>query len=195
MPAVLAPLPPAETRPVAPVFDLCDASWVDQVQPVLVRVLERHCGFRGHDLEDAVQDALLKIYQRLDRFDPTRGVRFSTWCSVIALNCGRDVLRRRRLPLTPLSTDLDIEDGGLAPLVHAHQQEFAAEYRQALQQISDDHRELLELREDQELGYGDIGRRTGLSLGTIKSRISRARDALRRRLAHYDVEAECAACG
>ena len=135
--------------------------------------------------EDAAQEAFIRAWRRLDSF---RGGRFQSWLFTIVANLSRDELRRRgRRPQTSLDAarddpdraSLDPADEGPSPESIAEQGDLRTLLEQALAQLPDDWREVVVLSDVQDLAYDEIAAITGLPLGTVKSRLSRARGRLR----------------
>lgn len=144
-------------------------------------VAVRMCGNRD-DAQDCVQDAMLRIYRALDRFKGQSS--FSTWVYRITMNTCLDELRRRKSRAT---TSLDqLLETGWAPTDEFDTPEhraIAGERRQALSKaianLPEDMRSAIILREMQGLTYEEISDALSVNVGTIKSRISRAREKLR----------------
>lgn len=134
------------------------------------------------DAQDCVQDAMLHIYRALDRFKGQSS--FSTWVYRITMNTCLDELRRRK---ARASTSLDaLLENGWAPTNekdNPEQSAIEAERRRALskaiQSLPEDMRSVIILREMQGLSYEEISDVLSVNMGTIKSRISRAREKLR----------------
>ncbi len=135
--------------------------------------------------EDATQEAFIKAWQRIDTF---RGGSFRSWLFTIAANQSRDELRRRqRRPAQSLDAarddpdraDLDPPGNEPAPDAEAERSEMRAALERALMTLPDDWREVVVLSDVQGLDYREIAEVTGLALGTVKSRLSRARSHLR----------------
>ena len=135
--------------------------------------------------EDATQEAFLRAWRRIDSF---RGGRFQSWLFTIVANLSRDELRRRgRRPQTSLDAarddpdraSLDPADDGPSPEAVAEQGDLRAALQAALAQLPDDWREIVVLSDVHDLPYDEIAATTGLPLGTVKSRLSRARARLR----------------
>jgi len=135
--------------------------------------------------EDATQEAFIRAWTRLETF---RGGRFQSWLFTIVANLARDELRRRgRRPQTSLDAarddpdraSLDPVDLGPTPEAVAEQGDLRALLEAALAQLPDEWREIVVLSDVQDLAYEEIARITGLPLGTVKSRLSRARGRLR----------------
>lgn len=135
--------------------------------------------------EDATQEAFIRAWRRIDTF---RGGRFQSWLFTIVANLSRDELRRRgRRPQTSLDAarddpdraSLDPADDGPSPEAVAEQGDLRALLQAALAQLPDDWREIVVLSDVKDLAYDEIASITGLPLGTVKSRLSRARGRLR----------------
>jgi RNA polymerase sigma-70 factor, ECF subfamily len=135
---------------------------------------------------DAVQEAFLSAYRNLSRF---RGDSFRSWLTRIALNAATDVLRlRRRRPVDPYPEWED--DSWQPPTDESEGPEQTAIARSrsrtiaaALAQITEDQRAAIVLYDVEGYDYHEIAQMTGVSLGTVKSRIHRGRLALRDLLA------------
>ena len=130
---------------------------------------------------DLTQETFLSAWQALPRF---RGKSaFSTWLYRMAVNACIDFLRReKRRAVLPLSSEddaLQLPDQGPSPQEALEQQERLLALRQALAALSPHHRKVLVLRELEGLSYREIAQYLGLEEGTVKSRIARARLALR----------------
>ena len=131
---------------------------------------------------DAVQEAFFSAYRNLGRF---RGDSFRSWLTRIALNAATDVLRRRkRRPADPFPEWED--EAWQPPAPESEGPERVALRRNrsrvlaaALQQITDDQRMAIVLYDVEGYDYQEIADMTGVSLGTVKSRIHRGRLALR----------------
>lgn len=134
------------------------------------------------DALEAAQDAFLAVWRGIGEF--RADAAFSTWLYRLATNACLDLLRREKKRGGDVS--LDDEEARLDPADAAPQPEEAAiradtqrMVREALYALPDDHRQVLLLRETEQLSYQEIADVTGLELGTVKSRINRARQALR----------------
>ena len=134
--------------------------------------------------EDAAQEAFIHAYRSLASF---RGGSFRAWLLRIAANACYDELRRRRAR-PALSLDAPTPAGGHPPDIphpgpslddHAQRLELARCLQDALAALPPDQRLAVILCDVQGLPYEEIAQATGTSLGTVKSRISRARARLR----------------
>lgn len=135
--------------------------------------------------EDAAQEAFIRAWRRIDSF---KGGRFQSWLFTIVANLSRDELRKRaRRPQTSLDAarddpdraSLDPVDDSPSPEATALTGDLRDVLQRALQQLPDDWREIVVLSDVHDLAYDEIARITDLPLGTVKSRLSRARGRLR----------------
>jgi RNA polymerase sigma-70 factor, ECF subfamily len=135
---------------------------------------------------DAVQEAFFSAYRNLSRF---RGDSFRSWLTRIALNAATDVLRlRKRRPSEPYPEWEDDAwqppaDAADAPERQALRRDAARLLSRALATITADQRTAIVLYDVEGYDYQEIAQITGVSLGTVKSRIHRGRLALRDLLA------------
>jgi RNA polymerase sigma-70 factor (ECF subfamily) len=131
------------------------------------------------DAEDVVQDALLRAYRG---FDGLRGADAKGWLLTIVRNCHASAHRRQwrhltvALPEDPMHEPVANEPD---PERSAMEQDESEDLARLLAGLSLEHREVLELRELEELSYREIAAVTRLPVGTVMSRLARARSALR----------------
>ena len=158
----------------------------------VIAIIFRFLGQRfRHEVEDIAQDVFLKVFRVIGQFDPARA-RFTTWVYTFVRNHCYDVLKKRRLPvvsLTPIDDDGPsrdpTDDRELRPASSAVNQELGQKIGQALAELGEDQRMVFILREYEGLDYAAIAQVTGVSEGTVKSRLFRAKEALRMRLEPY----------
>ena len=128
----------------------------------------RLCG-NEEDAQDAAQEAFLSAWRGLPSF--REEAEFATWLYRLASNAAIDCLRRGKRQRGNLSLDdEELAEGA----------ELRSEVARGLDKLRPDHRQILVLRELGHLSYEEIAGRLELDLGTVKSRISRARGALRK---------------
>lgn len=140
----------------------------------------RMCG-SPDDAEEAAQEAFLAAWKGLASF---RGdSAFSTWLHRLAANACIDLMRRSRRARSELSLDDELAaepvDERASPQRELERREQREAVQRGLAALPDEHRTVLVLREIEQLSYTEIAEVTGLELGTVKSRISRARAQLR----------------
>lgn len=142
-----------------------------------------------HNYEDAVdlsQDVFLKAYSALDSYRPK--YPFPAWLFRIARNATIDEIRRRRLSTVSLDEPLETSDGRIDrdpvgedadPEDLLLETELHERVEAAMAALPDKYREPLVLRHAAEMSYDEIADALELPLGTVKTRIFRAREALR----------------
>lgn len=138
------------------------------------------------DALDAAQDSLLRLFDSFSRFDPSRPLR--PWLARIVRNRALDLRRRRRARPT-LSLD-SLLDAGLpeaaaataGPEERAERRELQRRIWRALRELSPAHREILVLRDYQDLSYQEIAAVLAIPVGTVMSRLHAARRSLRQAL-------------
>jgi RNA polymerase sigma-70 factor, ECF subfamily len=139
-------------------------------------------GFLGDadEAADAVQDAFVKAYRSLSSL--REGLPFGPWFRSIVRNHCLDRLRspeRRRVEGGEALTDPRLWSEPTAPAA-LERAELAAAVRRGLAALSAEHREVLVLKEMEELGYAEIAAALSIPAGTVASRLYHARAALRK---------------
>jgi RNA polymerase sigma-70 factor (ECF subfamily) len=142
------------------------------------------------EAEDVVQDAVLKAYRKLASF---RGdAKFSTWLIAITLNEARGRLRKEnRTVLDSLDeqrenngdyTPAALTDWREVPLAALERKEIRALIQQAVSELPDTYREIVTLRDVEELSVNDTATLLGISVALVKVRLHRARMMLQKKL-------------
>lgn len=142
----------------------------------------RMCG-DPEDAWDAAQEAFLSAWRGLPSFRGEAG--FSTWLYRLTSNAAIDLLRRTKRQRGEASLDdenlgIDAVDRTPSPQEQAEASELRGAVTAGLSRLTDSHRQALVLREVQGLSYEEIAAVLEVDMGTVKSRISRARGALRK---------------
>ncbi len=130
---------------------------------------------RSDLVDDVAQETFLKVLKALDRFSLEGRAKLSTWILTIAVRTAIDALRRS----PPVAQVLEHPDLGPGPEGAAEAAWLARRVRNALTQLSAEQRAVLALRAFHDLDYPQIAEVLGVSVGTVKSRLSRAREALK----------------
>jgi RNA polymerase sigma-70 factor (ECF subfamily) len=142
------------------------------------------------EAEDVVQEAFVQAYLKLDSFQRTSA--FYTWLYRIAFNTAVSRQRRKKVTTsvdnTREQTGDEPVDRGDSPDVPLQRQETVGQVQAALAALSDEHREILVLREMEDLEYEEIGEVLQINVGTVRSRLHRARQALRDKLLEMGAE-------
>jgi len=157
---------------------------VETYQARVFALVSRMLAGRGRaSIEDAAQDTFLEVFRRLGSFAPDGPARLSTWILTIAARRAIDELRKQR-PALLAQVDVVLERTGDARSDdRAIRKELVAAIEAALRELSPELRAAFLLREYHGLDYAAIASALSIDLGTVKSRLSRARAALRERLA------------
>lgn len=164
----------------------------NRVMRVMVSVL--HCDRAiGEDLS---QEVFMRVHKGLPGFDGQ--VRFAAWLHTISMNVAISEYRRRRAQKRDrrtFSIDAPVrgtDDLYLTPSGHerdpsdtANQKEFLAKVRSCVQELPDEYREAVVLRDMESLSYEEIALALSLPMGTVRSRIHRGRLLLQHKLKEY----------
>lgn len=140
--------------------------------------------------EDLTQEAFIRAFQNLRSY---RGGSFRAWLMRIAGNASLDELRRQQkrqtLSLTSFNddaeevdTDVWLRDPGASVEETIEQQEFRRDLQQYIDELPDEYRRALLLVDVFEMDYNEAAAAMGVPIGTVKSRLARARLLLRQRL-------------
>jgi len=143
------------------------------------------------DAQDLAQEAFIRAFRALGSF--RNEADFGTWLHRITVNVWLN-FRRKNSRVQPVSLDEPYrgEDGDEIrrevaavdgdPLQTLEELEFRSLIHQALDSLSEEHRAVLVLREIEGYSYEDVSRMLDCSLGTVKSRLSRAREIMKRKM-------------
>jgi RNA polymerase sigma-70 factor, ECF subfamily len=165
-------------------FDLLVLKYQHKIFAVVSRFIRDHA-----EVQDVAQDAFIKAYRALPNF---RGESaFYTWMYRIAINTAKNYLvaRNRRPP----ASDLDVEDAEFfagndamhemnTPERNLLRDELQAVIDQAFQDLPEDLRTAVTLREIEGLSYEEIAEAMDCPIGTVRSRIFRAREAIDKKI-------------
>jgi len=145
------------------------------------------------DADDSAQEIFLKVFRSINRF--RFEAAFSTWLYRIAVNTCKNRLksseyRQKKMTISlenPGHPDTDtppreVRDNGNSPGNHAERKERMRQIQKAVNTLPPDQKTVVTLRDIQGFSYEEIADMTGLNLGTVKSKLSRARLGLREQL-------------
>jgi RNA polymerase sigma-70 factor (ECF subfamily) len=158
---------------------------VERYQARLLNFVYRIVGDRER-AEDLVQEVFVRVYRHLGRFD--RSKKFSTWIYTIASNLAKNELRNRsRNPLVLFTSmtngwedeerPLEFEDPTSRPDDLFRKRHVRELVDSSVAQLPSHHREVFVLREIEGRSYEEIAEITHCNLGTVKSRLNRARNS------------------
>jgi RNA polymerase sigma-70 factor, ECF subfamily len=159
-------------------------------QPRLVHFIARKTGDRDR-AEDLVQEAFIRVTRHLHRFDQHK--KFSTWIYTICSNLAKNELRNRsRSPLVlfqkltthwdPDHRPLQFEDAGARPDDQYRKRYLEEIVEATVDELPAHHQLVFRLRELEGKSYEEIAEITGVNLGTVKSRLHRARTSFAERI-------------
>jgi RNA polymerase sigma-70 factor (ECF subfamily) len=157
-------------------------TYQDRVVALVARILVRH----PDAVPDVAQDVFLKTINALPGFEPSGPARLSSWILTIATRTCLDVLRRA--PRLPEALSDEWPGADPDPESLTAQRRLAQRIERAMGQLPDHHRAALILRAYHDLDYDEIAATLQVDTGTVKSRLSRARQALREALAGGDCD-------
>jgi RNA polymerase sigma-70 factor (ECF subfamily) len=165
------------------------AGLVQLHQTTVYNIAYRMVGQRD-TAQSLAQETFLRAFKALDTFNLNRP--FGPWLYRIATNLSINWIKRKRPPTVSIETPagfdetesepLDIPDSSAEPAEHFAQMEMQAELRQAILLLPVEYRSVIELRHFQELNYDEIASALKIPVGTVKTRLFRARRMLRDRL-------------
>lgn len=168
-------------------FNLLVKRFKDRLHNFLYRYTHNH-----QDCEDLVQETFLRVYSSRHSYE--RIAKFSTWMYTIALNLARSLYKKKqRKTLVTIHKDendpddykMELEDDAILPDDLLHQKMCMNQLEKALPELNEDFREVVLLRDIQQLSYEEVSEITELPMGTVKSRINRGRAQLQDLLKNY----------
>lgn len=160
-------------------FNALVLAYQDQVYSTTYRIMGDPA-----QADDMAQDAFVAAFRKIQQF---QGGNFKAWLIRIAINICYDELRRRkRRPTESIDDDdYDIEANPKLiskaenPELHAQRAELRSAIEECFSHLSEEHRVVVMMSDMEEYSYEEIASAVNISLGTVKSRISRARGRLR----------------
>ena len=161
-------------------FDLLVVKYQGRVASIISRYVSDY-----HEVADVTQETFIKAYRAIERF---RGdSAFYTWIYRIAINCAKNYLQAKGR--RPPSFDVDVNDAQhltnasrlkevASPEAFLEKDQLEKVIKQALDSLPEDLRVALTLREFDHLSYDDIAEIMACPVGTVRSRIFRAREVI-----------------
>ena len=156
-------------------------AFVVRYQRPVFALLSRFLG-PGEHVEDFAQDTFLKAHRGLKGFDVDEGAKTSTWVLTIATRVALDARKRRVIPTVPLDAGLAAPDPS-TPERELRRAEVGRSIARAAGELDDDQRIVFLLTEFHGLSLSEISEAVDAPVGTIKTRLFRAREHLKRALA------------
>lgn len=168
-------------------FDIIVHRYKDKLHNFLYRYTHNH-----EDCEDIVQETFLRVYR--SRYSYKRIAKVSTWIYTIALNLAKSMYnKKQRMSLISIHADesdpddreMKFTDPNILQDDKLHFQNCINKLEKALTELNDDFKEVIILRDIQQLTYEEISGITGAVMATVKSRIYRARNQLYELIGDY----------
>jgi len=154
---------------------------VERYQKPVIRMIANLINDR-HTCEDVAQEVFLAAYKKLPSFDPARS-SFSTWLFTIARNKSINAVKKMKImPVSNPPENTDFSEPGDTLI----RNELFVKLDRALESLQPKHRRALVMAEFENLPYEQIAQIEGVRIGTIKSRINRAKNRLRSALERAD---------
>ncbi len=159
----------------------------DRLHNFLYRYTHDH-----HDCEDLVQETFLRVHKSKASYE--RIAKFSTWMYTIALNLAKSLYKKKQRmykisihkdPNDSEDREMLIEDTNILPDEILHQKLSLEKLEKALMSLPDEFREVVMLRDLQQMTYEEISEITGTPMGTVKSRINRGRAQIHHLIGKY----------
>jgi RNA polymerase sigma factor (sigma-70 family) len=138
---------------------------------------------------DLVQETFMKAFASLASYRSE--FRFSTWLYKIAANCSIDHLRKKRVNALSLDRQMETEDGEMEmevadysyhPGIDLERKKQRFSIEEAIKSLPDNYREVILLRHRDDKSYEEIAEQLSIPVGTVKARIFRARELLKKKL-------------
>lgn len=173
-------------------FVLCVRTYQDKVYGLIYRMLGNHA-----EAQDVAQEVFVTVFKSIDSF---RGEsKLSTWLYRIAANHCKNRIKYLRRRAHKTTTELDAQaeralqntsgstlgEGQAGPAEVLEGAQLEQIVQRAIGKLEEEHRLLLVLRDVEEMSYEEIMQVTGLPEGTVKSRLHRARQALKEEIARH----------
>jgi len=168
-------------------FNLLVDRYQDRLHNFLYRYTHNH-----QDCEDLVQETFFRVFRSRHSYE--RIAKFSTWMYTIAINLAKSLYKKKkRMTKVTIHKDPDdsedrpmkLEDTDILPDDSLHEKMCMDELEKALMELSEDFRQVVVLRDIQQLSYEEIAEIADLPMGTVKSRINRGRAQLQELLENY----------
>jgi RNA polymerase sigma-70 factor (ECF subfamily) len=148
---------------------------VNRYRVIVYRVARSITGSHD-DADDAAQETFIRLYRSLERYDSQRP--FKPWIRRIAHNTSLNVLRKHKAGgrKVALEDAGQVVNGGPGPQEIAESADSQRHAREAIEALQPDLRTVLLMRSVEGLSYKEIAQMTGVKIGTVMSRLSRARN-------------------
>jgi RNA polymerase sigma-70 factor (ECF subfamily) len=155
------------------------AALVDRYQRRLYALVARMMVSRRELIDDLAQESFVKVLRALPHFDPMGPARLSSWILTVATRTCLDALKAKRPAVESIPEALASASN---PEQETAERQMERRVQEAMSRLPEEMRAVVILRAYHDLDYDEIAAALGLELGTVKSRLGRARVALRQAL-------------
>jgi len=141
------------------------------------------------DAQDLVQETFMRAFNTLESYRSE--FRFSTWLCKIAANCSIDYLRKKKIKAFSMdkpyetqdgAVEMELQDTGANPEEYLLRKQKLVSIEEAIQTLPGKYKEVIVYRHHDDKSYEEIARILGIPIGTVKARIFRARELLKKKL-------------
>ncbi|MBD3218838.1 MAG: sigma-70 family RNA polymerase sigma factor [candidate division Zixibacteria bacterium] len=141
------------------------------------------------DAQDLVQETFMRAFNTLESYRSE--YRFSTWLCKIAANCSIDYLRKKKIKAYSMdkpyqtkngAVEVELEDKGANPEEHFLRKQRIMSIEEAIKGLPPKYKQVIVYRHHDDKSYEEISRIMGIPIGTVKARIFRARELLKKKL-------------
>jgi RNA polymerase sigma-70 factor (ECF subfamily) len=141
------------------------------------------------DAQDLVQETFMRAFNTLESYRSE--YRFSTWLCKIAANCSIDYLRKKKIKAYSMdkpyqtkngTVEVELEDKGANPEEHFLRKQRIMSIEEAIKGLPPKYKQVIVYRHHDDKSYEEISRIMGIPIGTVKARIFRARELLKKKL-------------
>lgn len=159
----------------------------DRLHNFLYRYTQNH-----QDCEDLVQETFLRVHKSKHSYE--RIAKFSTWMYTIAINLAKSLYKKKkRMSLVSIHKDesnpdafeMILEDHAILQDEELHQNLSLQKLEEALASLQDEFRNVVILRDIEQLSYEEISEKLDVPMGTVKSRINRGRAQISKKIGEY----------
>ena len=159
----------------------------NRLQNFLFRYTQNH-----KDSEDLVQETFLRVHKSRHSYE--RIAKFSTWMYTIDINLAKSLYKRKkRMQLIsihkndsdPDSFDFLLEDASILQDEKLHQTLSLQKLQEAVDSLQDEFKQVVILRDIEQMSYEEISEKIGVLMGTVKSRINRGRAQISKQIKEY----------
>lgn len=148
------------------------------------------------DASDLTQETFIRVFNSMQNL--RSDLSFSAWIRTVAINLTRDHFRKKgrtikadsldeKININDGEVDREVEDWSYNPEQMLEKKDLQTTVQRAISSLSPVHREVIVLHHIEGMDVVDIAKQLGIPVGTVKSRLARARDELKRKLGHYVV--------